>query len=201
MKDIEQIAVYTILIIIIIICSIIIRAVFRNTKDYNQETYAEVYNEMNVIEEHSLDFNGEKIKYYSNGEEVQTKLVIGIVDIPSLNARYPIIYKTTDEYLKMAPTKLSGPDPNKSGNCCVIGHNYENNLFFSRIDELRTDDIVRVTSKDGEEIEYKVFSSFECESDDWSCSDSVNLNRREFTLVTCTNNKDKRLVVRCAESV
>ena len=98
MKDIEQIAVYTILIIIIIICSIIIRAVFRNTKDYNQETYAEVYNEMNVIEEHSLDFNGEKIKYYSNGEEVQTKLVIGIVDIPSLNARYPIIYKTTDIY-------------------------------------------------------------------------------------------------------
>ena len=200
MENINKIAVYSILIIIIVICSIFIKGTFNNTKDYDQETYAEVYEEMNIIE-HSIDFNGEDVKYLSNGEEVKTNLVIGIVNIPSLNAKYPIIYKTTDEYLKMAPTKLSGVDPNQVGNCCIIGHNYENNLFFSRIDELKADDIVKVTSKNGEEKEYKVFSSYECEADDWSCSDSIQLNRRELTLVTCTNKKDKRYIVKCAESV
>lgn len=200
MDRIEKFAIYAILIIIIIICSIIIGSTFRETKNYNQETYSQVYEEMNIIE-HTTDFNGEEIKYLSNDVEVNTKLVIGVVNIPSLNVKYPIIYKTTDEYLKMAPTKLTGCDPNQLGNCCIIGHNYENNLFFSRIDELKNDDIVKIISKNGEEKEYKVFSSYVCEADDWSCQESVDLKRREVTLVTCTNSKDKRLIVRCAESV
>ena len=43
--------------------------------------------------------------------------------IPKLSIKYPVINETTEEYLKIAPTKLFGPNANEVGNLCIIGHN------------------------------------------------------------------------------
>ena len=51
---------------------------------------------------------------------------IGVIEIPKINLSYGILNKTTDEILKLSPTKFWGPDPNKIGNLCIVGHNYRN---------------------------------------------------------------------------
>ena len=70
---------------------------------------------------------------------------IGVIEIPKINLSYGILNKTTDEILKLSPTKFWGPDPNKIGNLCVVGHNYRNSKFFSKVPTLVNGDIIKVT--------------------------------------------------------
>ena len=70
---------------------------------------------------------------------------IGVIEIPKINLSYGILNKTTDEILKLSPTKCWGPDPNKIGNLCVVGHNYRNAKFFSKVPTLVNGDIIKVT--------------------------------------------------------
>lgn len=70
---------------------------------------------------------------------------IGVIEIPKINLSYGILNKTTDEILKLSPTKFWGPDPNKIGNLCVVGHNYRNAKFFSKVPTLVNGDIIKVT--------------------------------------------------------
>ena len=62
--------------------------------------------------------------------------VIGIIEIKELEMKYPILSKTSDELLKIAPCKFHGPDTNEIGNLCIAGHNYDDNTFFSNIHKL-----------------------------------------------------------------
>ncbi len=64
---------------------------------------------------------------------------IGAIEIPKINLSYGILNKTTDEILKLSPTKFWGPDPNKIGNLCIVGHNYRNTKFFSKVHSQPTD--------------------------------------------------------------
>ena len=57
-----------------------------------------------------------------NGKKYET---VGIVKIPKINITYPILSKTTDALLKVAPCKFHGASPNEVGNLCIIAHNYK----------------------------------------------------------------------------
>ena len=62
--------------------------------------------------------------------------VIGLIEIPSIELTYPILAEMSDDFLKVAPCKFYGPNPNEIGNLCIAGHNYDNYKFFSNISEL-----------------------------------------------------------------
>ena len=77
-----------------------------------------------------------------NGKKYET---IGIVKIPKINITYPILSKTTDALLKIAPCKFHGANPNEVGNLCVIAHNYRRKgVFFSDVPDLVVGDIVEI---------------------------------------------------------
>ena len=59
--------------------------------------------------------------------------VIASISIPKISVFYPVIAETTEEYMKIAPTKLWGPNPNEVGNLCIIGHNWESEAFFIQL--------------------------------------------------------------------
>ena len=103
------------------------------------------------------------------------------------------------ENLKIAPTKLAGGEPNEVGNFCIIGHNMRNNKQFSNLKKLKKDDIIEILNTDGTKIQYSVYNTYTVNENDLSCTSQNTNGKKEVTLITCTNNKKKRLVIKCRE--
>lgn len=59
--------------------------------------------------------------------------IIGFIEIPKINLKYPISETINDKNLNILPCKLCGPLINTPGNFCIAGHNFNNNLFFSNL--------------------------------------------------------------------
>ncbi len=182
--------------IILIICILIIFLVgillfiLNQEPKYNKELYDEIYSEYNQIFENEENYKIEEI----DGKKCR---VIGKLTISKLNINSPIINETTDELLKIAPTKYAGPDPNEVGNLCIIGHNYKNDQFFSNLSTLDIDDEIILTSNDGTEKVYKVYEKFEVVETDLSDTNQNTNGQIELTLITCTKSKQYRLIVKC----
>ena len=215
MNKSESIIIFSCLALIIILGSILI---FKMKSEPLQDPkiYSDIYTEYNKtfnvstniedkeenIEENDLKNNNELDEKEKNKIiNYDKQKVIGEINIPKLNITYPIIYKTTDEYLKVAPTKLSGPDINKIGNFCIVAHNYRYNKeeFFSRLNELNIGDKFFLTDVSMKKICYKVIQKNEIDENDLSCIEQNNNGKRETTLITCTNNSKKRLIVKGVE--
>ena len=202
MGKFEKCAIYIVLVLIIVICLEIINVFQKSTTDYDEETYSKVYDQYNAIEEENDEYGVSRIPEENSEEkEVDDNLVLGTIEIPKIGVSYPVISTTTAEYLKIAPTKLAGVGLNEKGNCSIIGHNYENDKFFSKIGDLSKDDVVYIKEKDGMKRVYSVTEKKEISANDVSCLEQNTNDKRQVTLITCTNVKNKRLVVKCEEFV
>ena len=124
---------------------------------------------------------------------------IGVVNIPSIKVNYAIINKTTDELLKISPTKFWGPDPNKVGNLCIVGHNYRNNKFFSKVPGLKHGDIIEITDVTGKTIKYSVYENYVVEPENVSSTSQKTNGKREITIITCTNDSVNRVIIKARE--
>lgn len=122
-----------------------------------------------------------------------------IVNIPKLNVNYPVLNKTTDELLKISPCKFWGPEANEEGNYCIVGHNYRNKKFFSKVPTLENGDIIEITDLTGRMIKYSVYKKYIVDPEDVSCTSQLTNGRKEITLITCTNDSKQRVVVKAAE--
>lgn len=193
-----------ILLVGIIVFSCILIYKMKSEPKYNQQLYNEIYSEYEEIlvsiEDKENDTE-EKIQdntiYMLANSQGQKFRVAGEISIPKISINYPIIYETTEEYLKIAPTKLFGPDINEVGNLCIVGHNYNNEQFFSRIKELDINDKVYLTTNRGERFTYLVYDKCEVNEKDLSCTSQETNGNIEATLITCTSVKENRLVVKC----
>jgi len=167
-----------------------------NTTDenYTNDNENDTYDADNIIT------NDENTTYRVSGITSENTIytVDGKIAIPKIKVTYPIINETNDEYLKIAPTKLAGPQMHEVGNYCIAGHNYDNNQFFSKLSQLEINDRVYLTSKSGKKMVYLVYDKYSVNEDDLSCLDQDTNGRIESTLITCINSqKQKRLVVKC----
>jgi len=218
MKITDRKMIIVLLIVIIVLSSILLYKV-NNTPDYNEEIYSQVYTEYNEI----LD-NINEIEEIDSSKETEEKpinkdldtendvtinndeknyrnedRVIALIRISKLQLLYPVITNTTMENLKIAPTKFAGGEPNEVGNFCIIGHNMRNDKQFSNLKKLKKDDIIEILNTDGTKVEYSVYNTYTVNKNDLSCISQDTNGKREVTLITCTNNKNKRLVVKCME--
>lgn len=203
----ERYVIYALL-IIIIICTIFLIYKENQIPDYDEKQYARVYEEYNEILEtiqivdskNNTNTTNEIIgNKYTITNQSQIRRVSAILEIEKLNMFYPIIQEMTMENLKIAPTKLYGPEANEIGNYCIVGHNYHNNEHFSRLKELENGDIIHLTNKTGIQIEYKVYNKYEINPQNLTCLSQETNGKREVTLITCTNDSKRRLVVKCIE--
>ena len=133
----------------------------------------------------------------SNGRKYET---VGIIKIPKINITYPILSKTTDALLKVAPCKFHGASPNEVGNLCVIAHNYKRKgVFFSDVPDLVVGDIVEIQDLSQRVIEYEVYDIHTVMPDNVSDTTQKTNGRKEVTLITCTDDTQQRVIVRCKE--
>lgn len=124
---------------------------------------------------------------------------IGRITIPKISVDYPILSETTEELLKKSPCKFWGADPNQVGNFCIVGHNYRNKLFFSKVPTLEMGDIIEITDLSNKTLQYSVYDKFEIEPDNTECTSQLTNGRKEITVITCTNDGKKRVVVKAKE--
>ncbi len=132
---------------------------------------------------------------------------IGTINIPKIGVTYPIIDGPTDspeeteDLLKKSPTKFWGPDPNEVGNFCIVGHNYRNSRFFSKVPKLEPGDIIEITDvATGKTINYKVYNKYQVDPNDVSCTTQLTNGKKEVTLITCTDDSKYRVVVKAMEA-
>lgn len=127
---------------------------------------------------------------------------IATIRIPKIGVEYPILDGQTDStaeteaLLKISPTKFWGADPNQVGNFCIVGHNYRNTRFFSKVPTLVNGDIIQIEDLTGKTISYKVYTKYEVEPTDVSCTSQLTDGKKEITLITCTDDSKKRVVVK-----
>lgn len=130
---------------------------------------------------------------------------IATINIPKINVEYPILDGETDSVeetealLKISPTKFWGPEPNEVGNFCIVGHNYRNSRFFSKVPTLENGDIIKITDLSGQTINYRVYNKYEVDPTDVSCTSQLTNGNKEITLITCTNDSKMRVIVKARE--
>lgn len=127
--------------------------------------------------------------------------VVGVLDIPSLNIKYPILSETTTKLLKVSLTKYWGANPNEVGNMVVVGHNYKNNKFFGNLSKIQHGEIVKITDLAGKTLDYKVYDTYVVDQYDNTCTSQLTDGKTEITLITChyenaSNHATKRFVVK-----
>lgn len=132
-----------------------------------------------------------------NGKKYET---IGVVKIPKINLTYPILSQTTDALMKVAPCKFHGSNPNEVGNLCIIAHNYRRKgVFFSDVENLVVGDIVEIQDLSQRTLQYEVYDIHTVKPDNVADTTQKTNGRKEVTLITCTDDSEQRIIVRCKE--
>lgn len=164
----------------------------------SEDPFSVVYSEEIEEEPNMNEVIDRNTSVTESGQEYYT---MAIVKIPSIDVEYPVLNTTTDELLKISPTKFWGPEPNEVGNFCIVGHNYRNKKFFSKVPTLENGEIIELTDLTGRTIRYSVYDKYVVSPDDVACTSQVTDGRKDLTLITCTNDSKQRVIVKATEVI
>ena len=136
-----------------------------------------------------------------DGVEYTTEAVL---KIPCINIEYPVLSTTSPELLFVSLNKYHPKDlkPNEIGNYCIVGHYYENGKMFGKLHKLKNGDTAQLTDLSGRMVTYQVYDKYVVQPTDTRCTSQLsawNMQKRELTLITCTNGGKQRLVVKLRE--
>lgn len=144
----------------------------------------------------------EQIKDAEVGSNTSTKRqtykgfgVLGTMEIPATNLKYPILEKVTKKSIETAVAFLYGTGINQPGNSVIIGHNYRNGLFFSNNKKLNIGDKIYVTDEEGKKLTYTIYNKFETTPEDTTFYQRDTGGNPEITLSTCTDDSSARLII------
>lgn len=190
--------IYNILLTVLIIAVIIVIAMIAIKYGKNQINEKEIKNTISELEEEI-----QSQKDNSEAENIETTYkgynIEGILEIPKINIKYPILCETNDETMKISITKFWGPNVNEIGNFTMAGHNNRDGTMFGKTKYLEIGDIIIMTDLKNNKLEYQIFDIYSINPDDVSCVQSVESGIREITLITCTNGHKNRLIVKARE--
>ena len=166
----------------------------------------------NVIYNPSIDLSGDENENTSNNESSGSSgsssnentvmyegyEVIGTIEIPATNIKYPII-KQDDvgiNSLKVAICNLYGELNEPGSNAVLVGHNYRNGTFFSNNKKLQKGDKIYITDNSGNKVTYVIYRKYETSTGDFDYATRViEGDKREISLSTCTDDSKKRLII------
>lgn len=143
----------------------------------------------------SIKNSTEKIISEYEGYEVAAKL-----EIPNIDLETYILSNYSTESLNVSVAKFWGAEPNEEGNFCVVGHNFKKSNMFKDLKSLNIGDNLFISDNEHGKIEYKIYSIYKVEPDDVSCLSQDTNGKKEVTLITCTNDSKKRIIVKATEN-
>jgi LPXTG-site transpeptidase (sortase) family protein len=159
----------------------------------NQEKVKSLTEEIQV----SGGTTGNNIIAKFKGEDIPLRVTgnaVAVLDIPQYSIRGQIAEGTDDETLKNYIGKFVGSaEPGQIGNFSLAAHNNIYTELFKNLHRVQIGDKIRIVTKTHEYI-YTVTST---ETVDPTRTDVLEgSNKREITLITCTQAATKRIVVK-----
>ena len=142
----------------------------------------------------------------SDRKMMEDYIIIGTIEIPKVKLKCAILNQVTKRSIEIAVAKIYTVNGlNKPGNTVIYGHNYRNDLFFSRNDELTNGDKIYILDEEGTKLTYEIYNIFITTSTDTSFyarTAEETGGKAEITLSTCTDDAsttDRRLIIQARE--
>lgn len=168
----------------------------KTTDNYIAKSVTSVQDEIKVpiqIQTQKQYPKEEIIKEYK-GYEVCARL-----QIPEIELETYVLKEYSTQALNVSVTKFWGADPNQIGNFCVAGHNFVRKNMFRNLKKLVVGDKIIVTDNSVGIVEYEVYDIFQVNPKEVDCLDQETNGKREITLITCTTDSKKRIIVKARE--
>ena len=126
--------------------------------------------------------------------------VVGTIQIPAINLKYPILNKNTPQALKTSVVLLyTSNGLNEVGNSVIIGHNYRNGTMFSNVKKLSNGDTIYITDMQGRKGKYTIYNMYRASGSDGAYITRNTQGKREISLSTCTDDSKARTIVLAKE--
>lgn len=154
-----------------------------------EDYYSQNPQEQTIVFEYPKENIEEKYEGYD---------VIAKLEIPKIKLETYVI-KFSENALKKSVTKFWGPDPNKPGNFCIAGHNFRNKNMFHNLKKLQVGDEITLKDNSVGIVEYEVYDIYTVVPEDVSCLSQDTKGEKEITLITCTSDSQKRVIIKARE--
>ncbi len=187
------------LILIIIIVSLVMLVLDEKEKEKNisKKSYNFLSGEKNIEKEETIrEYPKEDFEESYKGYSVCAKLNIPVIELDT-----SVLENYSTEALNISVTKFWGVNPNENGNFCIVGHNFKNKNMFSKLKKLNLGDRLFITDKNIGKVEYEIFKIDTVFPEDVNCLTSITKNEKEVTLITCTNDSKKRIIIKAKEVI
>lgn len=165
-----------------------------NNLSYTAQDMSISYKKEEQKKKETKEYPKEKIPEEYKGYKVAAKL-----EIPKIELETYILNTYSEKSLNISATKFWGANPNNQGNFCVAGHNAQNKNMFSNLRELKIGDTLWITDNEIGKVEYEIYDIYTVKPEDVSCLSQQTEGRKEITLITCTNDSKKRIIVKAKE--
>lgn len=183
------------IILLVLSAIIVLGVIIYRYSQYQANSYAAVEVVAQIEKEfEEVSETDQKVETEYKGYEV-----VGIIEIPKINIKYPILNKTNDDAMQYSITKFSGGEVNSVGNFVVAGHNYLDGSMFGKVKQLEIGDEIKLTDLYNNTVTYEIFDIYSVDPNDTSILESVDKNSREVTLITCTKGHVERLITKARE--
>lgn len=127
--------------------------------------------------------------------------VVGTIQIPAINLKYPILEKNTKKSLETSVVLMyTSNGLNEAGNSVIIGHNYRNGTMFSNVKKLEKGDVIYITDMAGRKVKYTIYDIYRTSGSDGKYITRNTGGKREISLSTCTDDSKARTIVLAKES-
>lgn len=206
---INNIMSYIVVFIIIIIMIWLFISEYKDTKienknntisEYNIQSIGTQYNKNNEINTNTnidlkKEYQKEEIINQYKGYQVSAKL-----EIPKIALETYILQNYSVKALNISVTKFWGTNANEVGNFCIAGHNFQNKNMFHDLKKLNIGDTLSISDNKIGKVNYEIYDIYKVEPDDVSCLSQETNGKKEVTLITCTSDSEKRIIVKARES-
>lgn len=138
----------------------------------------------------SEEYPKEQIEEKYKGYDVIAKLEIDKIDLKTY------VINFSESALNVSVTKFWGPNPNEIGNFCIAGHNFKNKNMFHDLKKLEIGDSLTLKDNNIGVVEYEIYNIYTVTPENVKCLSQDTNGKREVTLITCTNDSKKRIIIK-----
>lgn len=171
-----------------------IKNINSKNNDVNNYNDGNITNVQTAEEKSLLQGQDDKILDEYKGYKVSAKL-----EIPKINLETYILKQYSTQALKISVTKFWGAEPNTVGNFCIAGHNFQNKNMFHNLRKLTKGDKLTISDNTVGKVDYEIYDTYQVKPEEVSCLSQKTNGKREVTLITCTMDSQKRIIVKARE--
>lgn len=125
--------------------------------------------------------------------------VIAKLEIPKINLETYVLENYSVQALTISVTKFYGGEPNEIGNFCISGHNYVVKNMFHNLKKLDINDEIFLTDLKNRTYKYKIYKKETVLPKETECLSQITNGRIELTLITCTTDSSKRIILKAVK--